>query len=237
MRQLRALVFGTLTALALAGMPGVSSAMVIATASPLHTGVHARVHLHHGHVRHVHRAHAELRAARAHSQAERSAPAPLMPRSRPARSHAALPHVAAKLHSSPSRGGAPYALGPASLSLALWTHGDPMPVHHNELTSNPSSGILRGRSPPRGDPLSATSSPHPARARNSRRAPLDPIHPIAITNWYPSTTRRHADPRPFISAGAGGIVASPLTDPNVTPDRAFEGRPAGSYVPSWRCFT
>ncbi len=172
-----------------------------------------------------------------HSQTERALPAqPLLPRSRPARSHSALPHVAAKLHTSPPRGGAPYALGPASLSLGLWSERDPMPAHHNELISNPSSGILKGRSPPRGDPPSAFLLPRPARALTFHRAPLNPIHRIALVTPRRRTALPHAEACPGI-ADAGVIVVSPRVNPMNTPDRAFEGRPAGPYLPSWRCIT
>lgn len=234
----RSLTLATLATLALAGMPCIAGAAVIVTANALHTGVHARVHLHRGHARHAHHVRAELSAARVRLHAARPVSVPVVPRSRPARSHSALPHATTKVHPSPSRGGTPYALGPASLSLGLWTGSDPMPVDRNELISNPSSGILRGRSPPRGDPPSATPSPSAARAHTFLRAPLDSFHPL-----IPQTTSRraraswHADECPPYAARPDGFLDLPLPRSHNTPDRALEGGPAGSHLPSWRCFT
>jgi len=233
----RWIVLAMFAALAFAGLPAIAGAMVITTANPVHTGVHARVRLHH-HARHLRHARAELSAAHGHVPVSRPIPVPAPLRSRPARSHTAVPHTATKLHPSPTRGGAPYALGPASLSLALGTSDPSMPVAHNELISNPSTGILRGRSPPRGDPPSAIASPHLARALTSRRAPSDPIHSLPVSSTSPfAHALAHAGMRVPCAVLPDGTFAFSLPCFPYTPDRALEGGPAGTHLPSWRCFT
>ena len=231
------------------------------TAHALHTGVHARLHTHHGHARHPRHSRSELRAAIA-PQVHVSHPAPVAPPKHTPRPHAMLPHAATKLHRSPTSGGAPYALGRASLSLGLSTRGLAMPATRNELISDPSSGILKGRSPPRGIPLRATSSRCTARSAALPRAPADPIRDRRLRPAFPSPRNRQLAMsavcvRSRIAAGvplmalavhvphpallARGIAATRgravRRGPSVrlkTPDRASEGRTAGLSLPSWR---
>src|SRR5882724_6979687 len=117
MKLARSIKIGTFATLALAGSAAVSHANliesivvphcgVIVTASALHTGVHPRVRSHHARPRHMHRPHAELRAAAGHPITSHRAPSTPLPSRRPARSHATLPHTPTKLHRSHSRGGA-----------------------------------------------------------------------------------------------------------------------------------
>ena len=226
----------TVTSLALACAPAVWGATAVMPAKALHTSVHPRSRIHHH--RRSHRAHhirAELRSVPARSWSGGAAPSRRAPSRRPARSHATLPHSAAKLHRSDSRGGAPYALGHASLSLSLWTGGESIPAAHNDLVSNPSSGILKGRSPPRGDPLAATRLPFSERA-TLLRAPTDPLR-----NPSPTTSRDHHSPPAeacsISAARTRGCVVPQFTVSRITPDRASEGGPAGTHLPSWRCFT
>jgi hypothetical protein len=215
-----------------------ANAAATISASALHTGVHPRAHHHRLHVRRARRS--ELRAAPAHAPAPTTIPSPVptMPKRRPAGSRAALPHVTNKPPRSQPRGGAPYALGPASPSLGQGLDRVPMPTQHNELVSNPSLGLLRGRSPPRGDPLSATSLPRSRATLPTSRAPRNPIHIVS----EPASLRRfasgHAGNSPEAATDSLGPFVfhrspSHVTPPTV-PSRA--GRP-GSHLPLWRCFT
>jgi hypothetical protein len=281
MKRTPALALGFLAALAVAASPAISSASVtrsphamhtsasvVTTAHPLHTGVQPRLHAHHAHARHAHHARPELRAAAAaHAYAAHSAPAPQPQRRRPVHTHAMLPHAGVKLHRTERGGGAPYALGQASLSLGLWTSGDPMPVSRNELISDPSSGILKGRSPPRGVPLSATTAPSFARPPASAASSRATADLLRTCRSVPALLRNtNSDPRPVEAclrsgASAPGSPALPIRPGHgsariacgapaltvrafehgelpfrITPDRASEGRTAGSLLPSWRCF-
>jgi hypothetical protein len=255
MKISQALTFASLATLAFAGRPIICAADVTpasvstsastranaaatTSASALHTGVHPRAHHHRLHARRAKRS--ELRAAPAHAPAPTAIPSPVpaMPKRRPAGSRAALPHVTNKPPRSQPRGGAPYALGPASPSLGQGLDRVPMPTQHNELVSNPSSGILRGRSPPRGDPLSATSLPRSRATLPTSRAPSNSIHIVS----EPAPLRRFAsghagNPPEAATDSLGPFVfhRSPSHDtPPTVPSRA--GRP-GSHLPSWRCFT
>jgi hypothetical protein len=266
MQRAHAVIVGWIAALAIAGMPAVSGASVITTAQALHTGVSARPHSHHGHSHHTHHARgqrAELRAEPAsHTHTHASHQPPAAPERRAPHPHAMLPHAGTQLHRSQPQGGAPYALGLASLSLGLSTRGDAMPESHNEQITDPSSGILKGRSPPRGIPLSATCPPCPARPAAHLRAPADPIRDCRLVPASPAS--RHDHPHTYEAcvltraSGRGPIAAPVVHRPNPaplargfaatpdrafqrgllasfqTPDRASEGRTAGSLLPSWR---
>ena len=280
MKRSRSITFGIVALLALAGMPAISGASshaaplaarkgltLTTTARAVHTGVHAGARPHHARAHRGHHTRTELRAAATrHGLSRHPGSAPVAPRPRPAHSHAALPHAATKLHRNLPRGGAPYALGQASLSLGLWTDGGEMPACQNDLISDPLSGLLRGRSPPRGIPLIAISTPCPARPAallacapadsfRDRRSPLAlqvsssldpsrvearPTSGASARGSMPTTVRFRREPRCLVAGSADlscrafprGTVASPIT-----PDRASEGRAAGSLLPSWRWFT
>jgi hypothetical protein len=170
-----------------------------------------------------------LRAATARPPVTPAAPAP---RHRPARSRATLPHATAKLHRGDSRGGTPYALGHASLSLGLWTGSESLPTGGYELITNPTSGVLRGRSPPRGDPPSATPPAAPARLPSLLRAPLHPIPSTFPTHKTPAPAAPRAVERRRFAARPGGTFTT-----RSTPDCALEGGPSGVHLPSWRYVT
>jgi len=237
------LTLGSLAALALACLPAISAAAdnrphhpphgaVIATAHAVHTGVNARAHAHHARAHHAHRARAaEIRSASAHTYDGRPLPLPATPLHHPARSHAMIPHTAVKLSRAQTRGGTPYALGQASLSLGLWTGVNRVPVGHDEVPANPAWGCLRGRSPPRGQPLCATLLPGPARIAATSCAPADRFRALAPASSSSDLLSTGVRDRDRAMAAFVMEFASPFT-----PDRAFEGRPAGSHLPSWRCF-
>ena len=238
----RSITLAVCAALVIAGVPAISGAAVLAPARPpvvtparaLHTGVHARGrgrargrrgHGHHGH-RHIR---AELSAAPGTVSLGHSAPFPGAPVRRPPRAHATLPHTSVKLHRSESRGGTPYALGQASLSLSLETGAGAMPVCRNEVISNPCAGTLRGRSPPRGMPSIALVLLGPARLAHLPCAPAVPHRDIRFASRDCPTS-----PLPHVASfRAPGGRPFPDASP-FTPDRASEGRPAGSLPPSWR---
>ena len=269
MQRLLAIALGSFAVLALAGTPALAVANVTTTAHALHTGVQPRAHVHRAHGHHAHHGGAELRVtvnSRRSSRQPWSVPA--APHRRPARPHALLPHAGLELHRSSPRGSAPYALGQASLSLGLWTTGESIPINRNELISDPLSGVLRGRSPPRGIPLRATPCPCIARPLNSASPPrasaapprdcrttpaplAEPTsqHRCFEARLYPGafasvSIALHAIPDPDLEpvSLAGHAVptdrASRRREPAFpnTPDRASEGRTAGSPLPSRRSF-
>ena len=168
-------------------------AALIVPARALHTGVRAPRH-HHAHHRPTH---AAVRAtlARAASTAP-AAPAPRLPH-RPARSHAALPHVSAKPHRSVNRGGQPYPIGQASLSIGLETRGMKPASLAREGATDPSQGVLKGRSPPRGDPSADSRSLPHGRSQHNLSART------AAVAYAPMAT-------PFESAAAFTPAATPL---------------------------
>ena len=224
-----------------AGLPGSSSATVLVSARALHTSVHPARRAHHHHVRHRHATAAELRSA-SHPRPRHGHPrTPAAPLRHAGRSHALPPHASNKLQRSHTRGGTPYALGLASLSLGLWTAGSPLPGTQNDEISNPRSGHLKGRSPPRGSPPSAT--PYPARPVPAVRVPAEFFRNSPATRpdaEFPAKAPRESQ---LTAHRVPCAVSAPLSlrgpcfalpvFPQV-PDRASEGRTAGHSMPSWR---
>lgn len=223
---------------------------MIAPARALHTEVraaHARHHrAHHRHARSV--VHASM--SRASAIPARPA-APVAPR-RPARSHAAIPHVSAKPHRATERGGTPYPIGQASLSLGLETRGSKTATIARASATDPTQGVLRGRSPPRGDPSSdsvPTLECRVLRTRVPAAAPATAATFAAVIT--PAATPIQSDvprtPAPLTIAALP--PAAPLSHRDarasracvrafITPaDRAPEGGPDGFVMPSWRYFT
>lgn len=204
---------------------------ILASANALHTSVHAR---HHGR-RHGRTAvHATLTGATPYA----ATPLPFAPRPlhHPARNHAALPHVSAKPHRTDSRGGAPYALGNASLSVGLGAHATRTVFSMNDHVTDPASGWLKGRSPPRGDPLDAfvvVPSACPRRTdrlscvRPARSASRPRLGSIPVSSFMT-----------FRCPGAASAPGVSLCSPcGFTSERAPEGGPLGPFMPSWRLYT
>jgi len=226
--------------------PSVTSAhthTLVTTAHAVHTGVHA-AHRHHR----VHRAHghAAVRASIARAASTPVAPAPALPVHHPARHPAVLPHVAAKVMRAPSRGTHPGALGQASPGLGPATDQSSFSAIVNDRVSDPHHALLRGRSPPRGDPPSATS-PASSRAPAALHLRAPALH-APVTHGASATladctadsplrsivlARQTPFAEPF-DRDAARLVRSPCF---THPDRAFEGKPAGSISPSWRIST
>ena len=235
MKPLPFLLAATLAAaLSLAGKASASPARhsITTPARALHTGVHTPAHA--AHHRRIHRTHgrATVRASISGAVPGPHLPAPAAPATperRPARSHATLPHAGAKVHRTPTRGGQPYPLGHASPSLALETGCVPLDATRNETVTSPARGILKGRSPPRGDPLCATSLPLPARDAPLLRAPVRPS----------STFGRLAIRAPACDRSTAPVPNRPSDRclSLFTTDRAPEGGPVGLVSPSRRCFT
>ncbi len=197
---------------------------MIGAANALHTGVLAHRRAHH----HGRGTHPAVRATLAPATSYVAFPLPLplpRPLRHPARAHAALPHVAAKLHRAGSRGGTPYALGNASPSVGLGARSAAMAQLCNDRVSDPASGWMTGRSPPRGDPLTASaSSASPRRARRSSFARPTTL-PVLFTSSLPSRCS---------GAPASDVFRAPLLvhSRSTVPPRA--GR-SGQSCPRWRC--
>lgn len=253
----------TLAALLLAGLPVASNAGVVVSARAVHTGVHPHARTHRHHARHHAAPHAELRAAAQHGAGHTRRGAPAIPHPRPGRSHALPAHAGTQLRRSPSRGGVPYALGPASLSLGLWTDGTPMRAMQNDGATDPRLGILKGRSPPRGDTPCAIRCPTSARPALTPRAPAPAFGACCISKpaaeclaaTLPDPVLTHSfgfrvhrstpgpvgvrRPQRLCAARETPSACTPCFAPSVipiTPDRAFEGRAAGPTLPSRRKF-
>ena len=262
MTFVRALAFMILVSLLMAAAPASASAIVLVTARAVHTSVHAHSRAHHHHARHRHATNAELRAGSQHHNSHSRTGGPSTPRQRPAgRAHALPPHASNKLQRGHERGGAPYALGLASLSLGLWTTGSPLTATQNDGVTDPRLGHLKGRSPPRGNPPSAITC-CAARSLAPKCAPAELIRPSRYARpdaESPAKARR--DPRPTAeshatpcriaqiaacSAPASSRVPRMAATPSapssiavvtsINPDRAFEGRAAGQTLPSRRKF-
>jgi hypothetical protein len=239
-RSLLLATFATAVVMAAPGVAGAAAiasaraphASLIAAAHPLHTDVHTRVRGHRVHGHHARRhIHAELRAGATAAAAGHGPRAPLPPPHHPARSHALLPHATVKLHRENPRGGSPYALGQASLSVSLVPGRPSAPVLQNELVSNPASGVLKGRSPPRGIPLSAFLPPRSARHAIPARAPAASRRESVPCDAPPTFVPRS---NPFAALLCPRFARQNPFASLITPDRASEGGPAGSSLPSWR---
>jgi hypothetical protein len=202
---------------------------IVATAHAVHTGVHPAAHRHHR-ARSIHE-HAAVRASIARAAAAPVTPTPAAPVRHPAHHPAVLPHVAAKGLRAPSRGTHPGALGQASPGLGPATDESSFAAIVNDLVTDPHQALLRGRSPPRGDPPSATlPSSSCAPAAPHLRAP-SPHSPLSRRTFATSSpiARRTSD------CDRARLVRSRCFFTH--PDRAPEGGPAGFISPSWRIST
>ena len=259
MTFVRAFALMVLAPLLLAVAPAPSRAITLVSARAVHTSVHPRAHAHHRHARHHHTANAELRAGTRHHGAHSRAGGPATPRRRSGRSHALPPHASSKLLRNHSSGGAPYALCHASLSLGLWTTGATLTATQNDGVTDPRLGHLKGRSPPRGNPPSAIAC-CPARAVAPKRAPSAPYAPSRTARpdaESPAKARRAAPlaaessalalrdaplasmrtPRVYCAPSTPGAPCCVAVTTSLNPGRAFEGRAAGSSLPSRRKFS
>jgi hypothetical protein len=211
---------------------------MIAAANAVHTDVHSRRH------RHAHGAHPAVRATLTGAAPYAAIPLPMAPRPmhHPARSHAALPHVVTtKPHRSDSRGGTPYALGNASLSVGLGASQTAAAPMLNDHVTNPAKGWLEGRGPPRGDPLSDSPPAFPRRtirflAVRPSRLDSTPRSAAIDLPAFPQSFRRGS----IADASASGPASPPApscSPSDVTSRRALEGGSLGPFMPSWRCST
>ncbi len=273
MTFVRAFALMILAPLLLAAAPASSRAITVVSARAVHTSVHPRTHGHHRHARHHHTANAELRAGTRHHGAHSRAGGPATPRPHSSSSHALPPHASSKLQRNHSPGGAPYALGHASLSLGLWTTGATLTATQNDGVTEPRLGHLKGRSPPRGNPPSAIRCCR-ARAVAPKRAPSPGFQPFRNARPDAESTakaRRDAplaaessalalrdaplaaessaialrdvplasmrSPRVYRAPSTPGAPCCVAVTASLNPGRAFEGRTAGSSLPSRRKFS
>ncbi len=203
MTFVRATAFVILASLLMAAAPASASAIVLVSARAVHTSVHPHARAHRHHARHRHATNAELRAGSQRHNSHSRRGSPTVPRQRPAgRAHALPPHAYNKLQRGHERGGAPYALGLASLSLGLWTTGTSLSATENDRVTDPRLGHLKGRSPPRGNPPSAIASCS-ACAIAPMRAPAEPFRPSRSPKpGAEPRAKARRDPRPTAESNA-----------------------------------